>query len=52
VKAVCVFAGYFFGNLAFVKQNFSLVILAIIGISMLPAVVEYLRHRSAAKRTA
>jgi membrane-associated protein len=48
--SVCVFAGYFFGNLAFVKKNFSLVILAIIGISILPAVVEYLRHRAQAKR--
>lgn len=39
-------AGYFFGNLPFVKDNFSLVIMAIIVISVLPGVVEYLRHRS------
>ena len=44
---ICLFAGYFFGNLPFVKKNFSLVILAIIVISILPAVVEYLRHRAA-----
>lgn len=50
--AVCLFAGYFFGNLPFVKKNFSLVILAIIVISMLPALVEYLRHRAEAKRAA
>jgi membrane-associated protein len=50
--SVCVFAGYFFGNLAFVKKNFSLVILAIIVISMLPALVEYLRHRAEARRRA
>jgi membrane-associated protein len=50
--AACVFAGYFFGNLPFVKQNFSLVILAIILISLLPAGVEYLRHRLAARRQA
>jgi membrane-associated protein len=50
--AVCVFAGYFFGNLAFVRKNFSLVIVAIILISMLPALVEYLRHRAEAKRGA
>jgi len=50
--AACVFAGYFFGNLPFVKQNFSLVILAIIVISLLPAGVEYLRHRLAARRQA
>jgi membrane-associated protein len=46
---VCLFAGYFFGNLAFVKKNFSLVILAIIVISILPAVFEYLRHRAETK---
>ena len=50
--SVCLFAGYFFGNLAFVKKNFSLVILAIIVISMLPALVEYLRHRAQAKGAA
>ena len=50
--AVCVGAGYFFGNLPFVKKNFSLVILAIIVISMMPAVVEYLRHRAEARRGA
>jgi membrane-associated protein len=49
---VCLFAGYFFGNLPFVKKNFSLVILAIIVISVLPAVFEYLRHRREAKRPA
>ena len=50
--AVCLAAGYFFGNLPFVKQNFSLVILAIIAVSLLPAVVEYLRHRAQARRAA
>jgi membrane-associated protein len=38
-------AGYFFGNLPFVKDNFSLVILMIIFISILPGVVEFIRHR-------
>lgn len=38
-------AGYFFGNLPLVKQNFSLVILAIILLSLLPGVIEYVRHR-------
>ena len=40
-------AGYLFGNLPMVKNNLSLVILAIIVISVLPAVIGYLRHRSA-----
>jgi len=37
--------GYFFGALPFIKQNFSLVILAIIIISMLPGLIEFLRHK-------
>ncbi|MBK6631080.1 MAG: DedA family protein [Betaproteobacteria bacterium] len=39
--------GYLFGNLPVVKNNLSLVILAIIVISVLPAVIGYLRHRAA-----
>ncbi len=39
--------GYFFGNLPFVKKNFGLVIIAIIIISVLPAVIEALRARRA-----
>ncbi len=41
------YGGYFFGNLPFVKQNFTLVILAIIILSIVPGVVEYWRHRRA-----
>ena len=37
--------GYFFGNLPFVKENFSLVVIAIILISVMPMVVEYIRGR-------
>jgi pimeloyl-ACP methyl ester carboxylesterase len=43
----CVFAGYFFGNLPIVRDNFSLAIAAVVVISVIPAVVEYLRHRRA-----
>ncbi|QAZ68907.1 DedA family protein [Solidesulfovibrio carbinolicus] len=43
-----VYSGYFFGNLPFIKRNFSAVILAIIVISVLPGVIEYLRHKKAA----
>jgi membrane-associated protein len=50
--AACLGAGYFFGNLPFVKKNFSLVILAIIVVSVMPAAFEYWRHRSQAKPTA
>jgi membrane-associated protein len=47
--AVFLFGGYFFGNIPLVKRNFTLVILAIIFISLLPAVIEFLnqRYRSA-----
>ncbi len=41
--ALFTFGGYFFGNQPFVKNNFSLVIIAIIVISVLPAVVEVIR---------
>jgi membrane-associated protein len=40
-----VFGGYYFGNLPLVKKNFSLVILAIIVISVMPGVIEFLRAR-------
>jgi len=43
--AICVFSGYYFGNLEVVRKNFSLVILAILFISVLPMVVEYIRSR-------
>jgi membrane-associated protein len=39
------FLGYFFGNLPFVQNNFSFVVLAIIVISVLPGVYEFLRAR-------
>lgn len=41
-----VFAGLFFGNLPFVSEHFSLVVLAIVVISLVPAVVEYIKHKS------
>ena len=40
-----VLAGYFFGNIPTVRQNFTLVILAIIVISVLPIVIEAVRSR-------
>jgi membrane-associated protein len=42
---LCLLAGRFFGGIEFVKRNFELVIIAIIVISILPAVVEFLRKR-------
>jgi membrane-associated protein len=47
--AICLLAGYFFGNLPFVRNNFSLVALGIIFVSLLPAVFEVWReHRKRA----
>lgn len=43
--AICLFAGFFFGNLPVVKENFSLVIFAIIFISILPGIIEFARQR-------
>jgi len=42
---VGVLSGYFFGNLPFVRHNFSLVILAIVVISLIPAALEFLKHK-------
>lgn len=39
-----IYAGYFFGNIPFIKKNFTLVVFAIIGISLLPAFLEFLRQ--------
>ena len=40
-----VLGGYFFGGLPIVKQNFTLVILAIIALSVMPGVIEFIRAR-------
>ena len=40
-----VFGGYFFGNIPVVKRNFTLVIMAIIVLSIMPGIIEFLRHR-------
>lgn len=43
--AVFIFGGYMFGNIPAVKRNFTLVIMGIIFVSILPGVIEFLRHR-------
>lgn len=40
-------AGYFFGNLPVVKNNLTAVILLIVFISVLPGIVEFVRHKRA-----
>jgi membrane-associated protein len=48
--SLCVGAGLLFGNVPIVKQNFSLVTIGIVVVSLLPMAVEYLRRRRATKR--
>jgi membrane-associated protein len=43
--AICAGAGYLFGNVPIVKDNFSLVAIGIVLVSVMPMVIEYLRHR-------
>ncbi len=40
-----IYAGFYFGQLPFVQTNFKLIILAIIILSIMPPVIEYLKHR-------
>lgn len=47
---LCVFTGYFFGNIEFVKNNFSLVILAIILVSLLPMIITFVANKIKAKK--
>ena len=42
---IFILGGYFFGNIPLVRQNFSLVIVAIIILSILPGIIEFLRQR-------
>ena len=45
---LCVGAGYAFGNVPVIKNNFSLVALGIVAVSLLPMVVEIMKARRAA----
>ncbi|MCX8961445.1 DedA family protein [Erwinia psidii] len=44
------YAGYFFGNLPGVQKNIHYLIVAIILVSILPGIIEIVRHRRAARR--
>jgi len=46
------FGGYFFGNLPFVKENFSLVVIAIIFISVVPMIFEFIKQRTSGAKEA
>lgn len=49
--AVFFLIGYFFGNLPAVRSHFSVVVIAIVVVSVIPAVVAYFKNKSAGKRT-
>jgi membrane-associated protein len=42
---ICLGAGYAFGNVPVVKNNFSLVAIGIVAVSLIPMLIEWLRHR-------
>ncbi len=45
------FAGYFFGGLPFVKENFEYAVIGIIVISIMPMIIEYIRHKRGPRLT-
>jgi len=47
---IATLAGYFFGNIPWVKENFSVVIFAIVGISILPMVIPYVTQKISRSR--
>ena len=48
--ALFTFAGYFFGNIPFIRHNFSFVVLAIVLISVVPMIVEAVKAQREGKR--
>ncbi len=47
--ALLVYAGYLFGNIPWVKENLSLIVVAIVVVSLIPAVMTFVKERRAAK---
>jgi membrane-associated protein len=48
--SVCVLSGYFFGRIPWVEQNFEIVILGVIGLSLVGIFVEFFRSRAGRRR--
>jgi membrane-associated protein len=48
VVSLCV-GGYLFGNVPVIKSNLSLLVVGIIIVSLLPAVIGWIRHRNSTK---
>ena len=48
--SIFLFAGYFFGQITFVKNNFSIVVFTIICFSLLPPIIEGIKSKASKKR--
>ncbi|HHW36234.1 MAG TPA: DedA family protein [Bacillales bacterium] len=48
---IALFAGYLFGNIPFVKNNFSIVVLGIVVVSLLPLIFTFIKNKMVAKNT-
>lgn len=49
---VCVWSGYFFGGMPLVRDNFSIVVLAVVAISIAPMIYEFIQHKRQVKKLA
>lgn len=45
-----IFAGYFLGQIPFVKANFEFVVMGIVILSLFPMLIEFIKHKFASKR--
>lgn len=48
--SIALFSGYFFGNIPVVKDNFSIVILGIVFVSLLPVLFTFIKNKIGAKK--
>lgn len=48
--SICLGAGYLFGNIPWVKKHFELVVLGVIAVSLLPIVIEVVKHKLASRQ--
>lgn len=46
------FAGYFFGGLEIIKNNFEYAVFGIVGVSLLPVLFEYIKHKNEKRKMA
>jgi len=49
--SICMLGGYLFGNIEIVKHNFSIVMIGIVIVSILPAVIEYIKYKYTSKQS-